>query len=41
METGRWLKVGDRLRLVIEGVGEIAHELVERIPFTTRADKDR
>jgi len=30
METGRWLKVGDRLRLVIEGVGEIAHEIVEK-----------
>ncbi|MGA9600624.1 MAG: fumarylacetoacetate hydrolase family protein [Methylocystis sp.] len=30
MEIGRWLKVGDRLRLVIEGVGEIAHEIVER-----------
>jgi 2-keto-4-pentenoate hydratase/2-oxohepta-3-ene-1,7-dioic acid hydratase in catechol pathway len=30
METGRWLKVGDRLRLVIDGVGEIAHEIVER-----------
>jgi len=33
METGRWLKVGDRLRLVIEGVGEIAHEIVERAPY--------
>jgi 2-keto-4-pentenoate hydratase/2-oxohepta-3-ene-1,7-dioic acid hydratase in catechol pathway len=32
METGRWLKVGDRLRLAIEGVGEIAHEVVERTP---------
>jgi len=30
METGRWLKVGDRVRLVIEGVGEIAHEIVEK-----------
>ncbi|ARN83196.1 fumarylacetoacetate hydrolase family protein [Methylocystis bryophila] len=30
MEIGRWLKIGDRLRLVIEGVGEIAHEIVER-----------
>ena len=30
MEIGRWLRVGDRLRLVIEGVGEIAHEIVER-----------
>ncbi len=30
METGRWLKVGDSLRLVIEGVGEITHEIVER-----------
>jgi 2-keto-4-pentenoate hydratase/2-oxohepta-3-ene-1,7-dioic acid hydratase in catechol pathway len=29
MEIGRWLKVGDRLRLAIEGVGEIAHEIVE------------
>ncbi len=33
MEIGRWLKVGDRLRLVIEGVGEIAHEIVERAPY--------
>ncbi len=29
MEIGRWLQAGDRLRLVIEGVGEIAHEIVE------------
>ncbi len=29
MEIGRWLQPGDRLRLVIEGVGEIAHEIVE------------
>lgn len=28
METGRWLKPGDTLRLVIEGVGEIWHELL-------------
>ncbi len=27
MENGRWLKPGDTLRLVIEGVGEIQHEL--------------
>ena len=33
MEIGRWLQVGDRLRLVIEGVGEIAHEIVERAPY--------
>jgi len=33
MENDRWLKVGDRLRLVIEGVGEIAHEIVERAPY--------
>ena len=29
MEIGRWLQTGDRLRLVIEGVGEITHEIVE------------
>jgi len=28
MENGRWLKPGDTLRLVIEGVGEIKHELL-------------
>lgn len=28
MENGRWLKPGDTLRLVIDGVGEIKHELV-------------
>jgi 2-keto-4-pentenoate hydratase/2-oxohepta-3-ene-1,7-dioic acid hydratase in catechol pathway len=31
MEIGRWLDVGDRLRLVIEDVGEIEHEIVERL----------
>ncbi|MFY9656782.1 MAG: fumarylacetoacetate hydrolase family protein [Methylocystis sp.] len=40
METGRWLRVGDRLRLVIEGVGEITHEIVERTqpPVSARAN---
>ncbi len=28
MENGRWLKPGDALRLVIEGVGEIRHSIV-------------
>ena len=28
MENGRWLKPGDSLRLVIDGVGEIKHQLV-------------
>ena len=28
MENGRWLKPGDVLRLVIEGVGEIKHEML-------------
>jgi 2-keto-4-pentenoate hydratase/2-oxohepta-3-ene-1,7-dioic acid hydratase in catechol pathway len=30
METGCWLKAGDRLRLTIEGVGEIEHEIVDK-----------
>ena len=29
MEIGRWLQPGDRLRLVIEGVGEITHKILE------------
>ena len=27
METGRWLRPGDTLRLVLDGVGEVEHRI--------------
>lgn len=32
METGNWLRPGDTLRLVLDDIGEVAHDIVAHRP---------